>query len=318
MGKHCFCQKPMTHSLSETRKMGDLAREKNLATQMGNQGTSNDGLRKCAAMIKAGQIGTVKEVHVWTNRPIWPQGGKRPDPEACPAHVKWDLWLGPAAYRPYAKGYHPFSWRGFWDFGTGALGDMACHTMNMPYSALDMRDPLSVQAETDGHDKDYYPKWSTIRYEFAERNGRPAFTMFWYDGGKLPDAKLLPEGKKLSESGSLLIGDAGKLYAPGDYAENGGELIDGHKKDVEFEKSPGHFVEFAEAVKGGPEAKSNFPNYATGLTETVLLGNLAVYSASAKGQGPKINSNAAKQTATIEATDLDGMIRHTYRAGYEL
>lgn len=156
MGKHCFCQKPLTHSIYEARLMANVARDKKVATQMGNQGTAASCLRNSAAIIQSGVLGPIQEVHVWTNRPIWPQGGQRPKPAKCPPHVKWDLWLGPAPERPYANGYHPFAWRGWWDFGTGALGDMACHTVNMPYMALNLRDPVAVQAECAGHDKDSY------------------------------------------------------------------------------------------------------------------------------------------------------------------
>ncbi len=140
MGKHCFCQKPLTRTIYEARLMARVAKEMKVATQMGNQGTAMTGARKAAAALRAGAIGAVKEVHVWTNRPVWPQGGPRPAPKPCPPNLKWDLWLGPAPERPYAHGYHPFSWRGWWDFGTGALGDMACHTANMAYMGLDLRD----------------------------------------------------------------------------------------------------------------------------------------------------------------------------------
>jgi len=174
MKKHCFVQKPMTHSIHEARVLGQLARENGLATQMGNQGTANNGLRKAAAAVQAGVLGTVKEVHVWTNRPIWPQGGNRPAVAQVPKNLHWDLWLGPAPERPYGNGYHPFSWRGWWDFGCGALGDMACHTFNMPFAALNLRDPVSVQAETSGHNKDSYPKWSVIAFDFPATDKRAA------------------------------------------------------------------------------------------------------------------------------------------------
>ena len=153
MGKHCFCQKPLTRSIAEARLLGELARSQKVATQMGNQGTAGDSLRRAAAFIKSGALGAVKEVHVWTNRPVWPQGGGRPEEKPVPANLDWDCWLGPAPLRPYAAGYHPFAWRGFWDFGSGALGDMACHTFNMPFMALTLRDPASVQAGTSGHNK---------------------------------------------------------------------------------------------------------------------------------------------------------------------
>ena len=200
MGKHCFCQKPLTRTIYETRLMAQVAKEKKLATQMGNQGTALSSLRKAAAVIKNGTLGAVKEVHVWTNRPVWPQGSPRPEEAKCPAGLNWDEWIGPAPMRPYARGvYHPFAWRGWWDFGCGALGDMACHTMNMPYMALDLRDPISARAETTGHDKDYFPSKSIIVYEFAATASRPALNFFWYDGGNLPPEDMMGELNTLFE-----------------------------------------------------------------------------------------------------------------------
>ncbi len=199
--KACFTQKPLTHSLWEARRMAEVAREMKVATQMGNQGTAGGGLRKAAAVVQAGALGPVSEVHVWTNRPIWPQGGPRPAAKEAPKNLHWELWLGPAPEIAYGDGYHPFAWRGWWDFGTGALGDMACHTMNMPFMALNLRDPISVEAETSGHNKESYPKWSVIRYEFPATDKRPAVKMTWYDGGKRPPNELF-EGAKLESSGA--------------------------------------------------------------------------------------------------------------------
>ena len=316
MGKHCFCQKPMTHSIYEARLMGQVAREKGVATQMGNQGTAMAGLREAAAVVKAGVLGTVSEVHVWTNRPIWPQGGPRPEPEECPPNVEWDLWIGPAPYRPYAKGYHPFAWRGWWDFGTGALGDMACHTLNMPFAALDLRDPISVQAVTSGHNKDSYPKWSIITYEFDATDARPALKLIWHDGGKKPDKELL-DGKNPSGSGCAIIGEKGKIYSPNDYGAQYEILGDVEKPEVEFEKSPGHFAEWVRAIKGGPPAMSNFPDYATALTETVLLGNLAVWVAVEEGEGEKVEWDA-KNVKAKNISGLEPILKPEYREGYTL
>ncbi|MGA2065128.1 MAG: Gfo/Idh/MocA family oxidoreductase [Thermoguttaceae bacterium] len=315
MGKHCFCQKPMTHTIFEARRLGQLAREKNLATQMGNQGTASGGLRKGAAIVKAGALGTVKEAHIWTNRPIWPQGGPRPRPENPPPYLHWDLWLGPAPVRPYGQGYHPFSWRGWWDFGTGALGDMACHTFNLPFMALNLRDPISVQAETSGHNKDSYPKWSVIHFEFPALGDRAAVKVVWYDGGKRPPRDLF-DGRDPGGSGSLMVGDKGKLFSPGDYGD-GWQLLGGASEPkVTFPNSPGHFEEWVRAIKGGKTPMSNFPDYAGPLTETMLLGNLAVWVA-ASGKGEKVEWDAKELKATNIA-GLEPIIRMPYRQGYSL
>ena len=317
MGKHCFCQKPMTHSIYEARLMAQVAREKGLATEMGNQGTAESGLREAAALVKAGMLGEVSEVHVWTNRPIWPQGGPRPKEDPVPPEVKWEEWLGPAPYRPYAKGaYHSFAWRGWWDFGTGALGDMACHTMNMPFAALDLRDPISVQAETSGHNKDSYPKWSIINYEFPATDARPAVKFVWYDGGKRPDKELI-DGRTPSGSGCVIIGEKGKIYSSNDYGANFDILGDVEKPEVEFERSPGHFQEWVRAIKGGQPAMSNFPDYAGPLTETVLLGNLAVWAAADEGMGEKVEWDA-KNMKVLNVSGLEEIVKPVYREGYVL
>ena len=233
-----------------------------------------------------------------------------------PTDLHWDLWLGPAAERPYGDGYHPFAWRGWWDFGTGALGDMACHTMNMPFMALDLRDPISVQAETSGHNKDSYPKWSIITYEFPATDKRPAVKMTWYDGGKRPPLELL-EGADIKDSGSLIIGEKGKLYSPDDYG-GARQLMGGVKEPegITIRESPGHFKEFADAIKGGPPTISNFPDYSGPLTEMVLLGNLAVWVADA-GSGPKVKWDAKNLKATYDG-NLDSMVKPDFRTGYSI
>jgi len=319
MGKHCFCQKPLTHSIWEARRLGEIAKEKKLATQMGNQGTAGSSLRQQAALVRAGALGTVKEVHVWSNRPIWPQGVERPAPAPVPPQLNWDLWLGPAPERPYAPGYHNFAWRGWWDFGTGALGDMACHQVNMPFMALDLRDPVSVVAKTSGHNKDSYPKWSEILFQFPANKNRPALSMTWYDGGQLPPRSLFTGGKfidlvidKVPDSGCLIIGDKNRLYTTGDYG-GGGRWIDGDPTiTVTFPESPGHFEEFIRAIKGGEPAMSNFPNYSGPLTETILLGNLAVWA-----DGKKIEWDA-KKLRPKNAPEVAHIVRGKYRSGYSI
>ncbi len=329
MGKHCFVQSPLTHTVYEARRLGELAREKNVATQMGNQFTAYPPLRKAAALLRAGMLGNVKEVHVWTNRPLWPQGIVRPRPDPVPKTLNWDLWIGPAAFRPYTTAvYHPLRWRGWWDFGTGALGDMGCHTANMPYMGLGLRDPTTVQATTSGHDRDSFPNWSIVKFEFPANDWRPGLVLWWHDGGKQPsqelfDAELLQnqEGKPtpMKQSGCLVIGEKGKMYAPGDYAEQGLRVSNGlTEPKVEYPESPGHFEEWIGAIKGGPPAASSFPDYAGPLAETILLGNLAVWAApKADQEGKKIQWDA-KNLKAANAPEVEGVIRATYRKGYSL
>jgi len=316
MGIHCFCQKPMTHTISEARLLGELAKEKKLATQMGNQGTAGSELRKAAALLRVGAIGKVAEVHVWTNRPIWPQGGPRPAPAEVPSTLEWGLWLGCAPERPYAEGaYHPFRWRGWWDFGTGALGDMACHTMNMPFMGLDLRDPTSVVAETSGHNGDSYPKSSKITFEFPANDWRGPITYYWYDGGNKAPLELL-KGQKMSGSGCVVVGEKANLFSGNDYGGGYKILGDVTEPEVEFTRSPGHFEEWVGAIKGGPEAVSNFPNYAGPLTETVLLGNLAVWAAAEGGVGKKIEWDA-KNLKPTNAPEVEKIVRKEYRQGFD-
>lgn len=327
MGKACFCQKPLTRSLWEARQLSEIATKMNVPTQMGNQGTAESNLRKSAALVgKKNVIGTVKEIHVWTNRPVWPQAyGLKVATMAPPAHIHWKEWLGPNKHHEYSPEIHPFKWRGFWEFGTGALGDMACHTLNMSFMALNLRDPVSVEATADRHDGVCFPKWSQIVFEFPELDGRAACKMVWYDGGQMPPAEMLKDLPKQSNgehftSGALLVGDKGMFYSPGDYGGetrytgviSNGEFTPIRQLDCDdYVRSPGHFVEFAEAIKGGAPAMSNIQSYSGGLTETILLGNLAVWS------GKKVEWDA-KNLVSTNQTDLNEIIRPTYHNGYEL
>ena len=318
LGFACYTQKPLTRTIFEARRLGEIARETKVATQMGNQGTSFAPLQRTAAAVRAGVVGNVKEVHVWTNRPTWAQGGPRAAEAPVPPNVDWELWLGPRPFRPYAPGYHPHAWRGWWDFGSGALGDMACHTVNMPYMALDLRDPTSVVAESSGHNRDSYPKWSVIRYEFPANDKRPALVMTWYDGGKLPPAELF-KGVEIPKSGTLLVGEKDTLLARGDYAEFGYKLLSGTEPPAgEKIQPPYHFKSFTEAIRGVAPACSNFPDYAGPLTETILLGNLAVWAAPEPGTpGKKIEWDAKNLQAT-NAPEVEELIRPTFRAGYSI
>jgi predicted dehydrogenase len=324
-GKHVYTQKPLARSVYECRRLAELAREAGVATQMGNQGTANSSLRRNAYRVRAGALGTVTEVHVWTNRPLWPQGIDRLVPTVPPAGLDWDLWLGPAPERPYGDGYVPGDWKGFWDFGTGALGDMACHTVNLPFMALDLRDPVAVTATSTGHNRDSYPTASRIVYEFPATAQRPAVTMIWYDGGNLPPIDLIPsallsETGEAPSSGSLIVGDKGSLYAPGDYGADG-QIVEGIEVGtISFPESPGHWEEFVRAIRGGEPAMSNFPDYSGALAETILLGNLAVWPTE-EGVGERILWDAAN-LRVLNGGDVGRRLAHIikpdYREGYSL
>jgi predicted dehydrogenase len=321
--KACFCQKPLTHSTWEARRLQEIAKEMDVPTSMGNQGTAERSLREAAAILKSGALGTLKECHIFTDRPVWPQGGPRAESKPVPEQLDWNLWLGPAPLRPYADGYHTFSWRGWWDFGTGALGDMACHTFNMPYMGLGLADPVSIQATCSGHNGDTYPQSAKIRFEFPAAGDRGPVSVFWYDGGNEPPESLLG-GEKLKRkdsgkaTGAIITGEKGYLYSWFDYGENFAVNINGSKEKpkVEYERSPGHFTEFHESVTGKRKrATANFENYAGKLTETILLGNLAVFAA-ATGESPVIEWDA-KNLDTPKNPELSQIIRRCYRKGYQ-
>ena len=202
------------------------------------------------------------------------------------------------------RGYHPFKWRGWWDFGSGALGDMGCHIVNMPFMGLDLRNPVSVEAQTSGTNKDSFPAWSIVTFQFAATKVRPAVKLVWYDGGKMPSVELCGGEKPGAGGGCLIVGEKGKMF--------NGKLLDGLQPlDVKFPVSPGHVEEWIRAIKGGEPAMSNFPNYAGPLTETVLLGNLAIWA------GQKVAWDAAAMRAT-NVKGLDSLIKPTYGPGYTL
>ncbi len=304
MGKHCFCQKPLVQTVNEARMVRQLAKEKKLATQMGNQGSAASGLRRAVEVVQAGIIGKPLELHVWSNRPHWPQGIARPQGEdVVPATLDWDVWLGPASQRPYKEGvYHTFNWRGWFDFGTGALGDMACHTVNMPFRALKLGYPSVVECELASRTyPETFPKTSRIRFEFPEREDFPALKFWWYDGNPTdktglrplrPDANAIHEilgtYDTLPESGALIIGDQGKLFSPDDYGtkfflamKGKNEFVAGDQheacKDVPqtIPRSPGHMTEWFRMMKEGTPAYSNF-EIAGYLAEVILLGCVAL------------------------------------------
>lgn len=310
-GLHCYTEKPLCRTIFEVRQLAKIAREKHVATQMGNQSTASTPMRKTAALIARGDFGHVKEVHLWTDRAAgwWKQGVPRPAPATPPKTVDFELWLGPRPERPYAEGYHPFAWRGWWDFGTGALGDMGCHIFNMPYMALDLRDPVAIHAETSGHNRDSYPAWSIVHYEFGERNGRPPLTVHWYDGGKKPDPALA-RGFDFGGDGTITVCEKATIYSPDELNTKFMLVGGGDMPDIQVEESPGHMAEFARAAQGGKPARANFPDYAAGLAETVLLGNLAVYA-----DGPRLEWDA-KAMQVKGSHEFDSLIKPAFRPGW--
>jgi predicted dehydrogenase len=212
MGKHVYCEKPLVHTPWEARQVREAARKAKVATQMGNQAHSSEPLRIAVEVLRSGVIGTVREVHAWSDRPIWPQGIERPaDSKPTPPYLFWDLWLGPAPERPYYDGYHPFAWRGWWDFGTGALGDMGCHIIDTAYWALDLGLPISVEMEGSPRMPESGPKASRAIYEFPARGNQPPVKLFWYDGGLKPDPALVGE-RSLAPNGVICVGEKGAFY----------------------------------------------------------------------------------------------------------
>jgi len=333
MKKHVYCQKPLTHDVYQARLMRETARRMGVCTQMGNQGTAEDKLREGVEVIRSGAIGPVREVHVWTNRPIWPQAPsvtKRPKPEEPPRHVHWDLFLGPAPERPYAKGYHPFAWRGWWDFGTGALGDMACHTANLAFMALKLGYPTTVEAENGPINPETYPGWARITFMFPARGDMPAVKFIWYEGkheGKrvLPPedllSKVLKPGQKLSDSGSLLVGDKGMLFSPNDYGAQYTLLpqrrFEGYKPPARTlprngRGDQGMKEEWVRAImENKPSiALSNF-DYAAMLTEAILLGNVAMRV------GRKLEWDGEQMRVT-NVPEAARFIKPAYRKGWEV
>ncbi len=338
MGKHCFCQKPLTQTVHEARAMRQLAAEKKLATQMGNQGSAENGLRRAVEVVQAGVIGKPLELHVWTNRPVWPQGLDRPPgADPVPPYLDWDCWLGPAALRPFKKDvYHTFAWRGWYDFGTGALGDMACHTVNMPFRALKLGYPSVVECEIASRVfPETFPLTSRIRFEFPERDGLPPLKFWWYDGNPSNALKpLRPEADVTKEivstmgalpvAGALIVGDKGKLFSPDDYGarffvamKGQEEMVAGDKHEAckavpqIIPRSPGHMQEWFRMMKDGTPAFSNF-DVAAYLTEIILLGCVALRV----GEGHRMDWDGPnmKSTNLAEAAQF---VRRNNRPGWE-
>jgi predicted dehydrogenase len=289
LGKHVFVEKPLTHTIWEARQLARLAGEKKVATQMGNQGHANGGPRLLKEWYDAGVLGEVREVHSWTDRPIWPQGVKAPDHSkmlpVVPPTLDWNLWLGVAPVREYDPAYVPFNWRGYWDFGTGALGDMGCHILDGAFWVLEPGAPTRITATSAKPNALSGPTASVIVFEFPARPGRPGFKWTWYDGGMQPPRPEFWESdRELPANGTLLVGSKCAVLADTYY---GSVRIVPEVKMREMAPSlppktlprieGGHFAEWIRACKGGPAAGSHF-EYAARLTEFCLLSNVAVRS----------------------------------------
>jgi len=326
LGKHVYVQKPLAHTVFEARQMRLLAKKYGVVTQMGNQGHSGKGYLTLVKLIQDGAVGKVKEAHAWSDRPIWPQGIERPaDSDPVPEHLHWDLWLGVAKARPFVgpqpnskrgRGlYHPFNWRGWLDFGVGALGDMGCHIIDPVVWSLELGPPTRVWSDGPAPNSETYPDWGIIRFEFPQTKYTTGenVQMTWYDGGKLPSRNLAPlaENENLPKNGCMLIGEKGVLLC-----KHGGEPALLPEKDfgdykLETVEGDDHYMQWTNACKGTGAATSHF-DYAGPLTETVLLGTIAI-----RFPEEKLNwdSKALKFKNNDAATRF---VHHDYREGWKI
>ena len=284
-GKHVFCQKPLTHSVFEAIEIAKAAKEANVATQMGNQGQAGEGARLTCELIWAGAIGKVREIHSWSNRQpdISPRGIPRPaDTPPVPDNLNWDLWLGPAPVRPYHPCYHPFAWRGWWDFGTGVLGDIGCHNLSATFKALKLGWPESVEACSTHWNappevkNETAPAASIVTFRFAAEGDRPEVVIRWYDGGMMPPTpeEVEPGRNIFKGDGTLIVGDQGSMLGHRLLPES--KMQEFGKPPEVLARSPGHYQEWIDACKGGKPAGSNFVDHAGPLAATVLMGNVAI------------------------------------------
>lgn len=316
-GKHVYVQKPLTHTIGEARALKQAAARAGVVTQMGNQGHANDGTRILKEWIDAGVIGPVREVHCWTNRPVWPQGIELPLPDpTIPPTIDWNLWLGVAPERPFSSKIAPFNWRGFWDYGCGALGDMGCHSLDAAFWALNLRGSVRVSAVSAGATPVIAPSWSIVTYEFPARGSLPACKVVWYDGGKLPPVpEELGPGGKLNTGGVIYVGDKGKIMDTSDLGASPRLLPEARMQEFTarppkiLRRVPGGdpYREWIDACKGlGPAPGSNIVDHSADLTEMVLLGNVAIRA------GKPITWDAARG-ACVGAPELTPLLHKNYR-----
>lgn len=321
MKKHVFVQKPLTHTIMEARLLAQEAKKQNIVSQMGNQGHSKEGARLICEWIWDGAIGNVTEVHVWTNRPIWPQGIEAPkEIPSAPPTLDWDAWLGPAPWRPYHPAYMPFVWRGWWDYGTGAVGDMGAHLVDQPFWALKLGQPTTVQASSTKFTKDSYPLAEVITYQFPARGKMAPVKMVWYDGGIMPPRPAtLEDGRLMGDDsgGCLFVGDKGMLMCS-TYGENPRlvpeKLMQDYKRpEKTIPRSPGITEEWIAAIKAGKKSTTDF-SYSGPLTEVMLLGNVALRMKDSK---TALQWDGEKMQVT-NLPEANKYIHKEYRQGWSL
>jgi predicted dehydrogenase len=313
LGKHVYCEKPLTHTVREARVLAELAKKHKVATQMGTQVHAEGNYRRVVEVIQSGAIGPVREVFNWCNKG-W-SDGRFGEPKPVPAHLNWDLWLGPAKERPYYDNIHPANWRRFWEYGSGTFGDMACHVMDLPFWALNLRHPTSVACEGPEVHPDGAPAWTKCDFEFPARGGQPGLKFHWSDGGAHHDVVKNTKdnsGRPLSEwnLGILFVGDKGLLAA--DYDRR---ILLPPEKFTDFQPPPktipdsiGHWREWTQACKTGSSTTCNF-DYSGALTETVLLGIVAFRA------GEKLDWDAVALKAR-NSSKADSFVTKEYRKGW--
>ncbi len=320
-GKHTFVQKPLTHTIKEARLLTKAAKEAKVVTQMGNQGHAGEGARLINEWIWDGAIGDVREVHVWTNRPIWPQGIDAPkEIPSVPSTLDWNIWLGPAPFRPYHPALCHFVWRGWWDYGTGALGDMGAHLLDQPFWALKLGYPISVQASSTKYTKDSYPLAEVVTYEFPQRGDMPPVKLTWYDGGLMPPRPHdIEPGRMMGDEGGgvLFVGDKGHLMCS-TYGQNPRLIPETKMQEYErpektIPRSPGIHEEWIEAIKAGKKSTTDF-TYSAVLTEGMLLANIAVR---VQDKYTKLEWNGEKMEFT-NLPEANQYLHTEYRPGWSL
>ncbi len=323
-GKHVYTEKPLSHTVYEARMLTEAARKYKVATQMGNQGQASDATRRLQEMIWDGVIGQIHEVHVWTDRPnrglsdtYWPQGVQRPlETPPVPETLDWNLFIGPAPMRPYHPSYHPFKWRGWLDFGTGALGDIGCHSFDSIFRALKLKYPTNIQAVSTLVNNETYPLGSMVTYDFPARGEMPPLRLRWYDGGlRPPRIPGMDKSVEMGAGGVLYMGAKGQILGDRILPDS---LNDSYKAPEPYlPSSPGHRQEWILACKGGEPAGSNY-DWAGPLTETVLLGNIALR--------PELREKLSFQSLNFDPENLsfpnmpeaDQFIHYKYREGWAL